>query len=135
MVQASIIVTRIDVDNLILEMNDSREKFSHSKLTQYIGGDAMDRSSLFRYRIFVNVIYYMDLMRSCTLTNLKVTCILLPNQIWHFTFLPLSTEGWASSWGRRVGHHIFNSVIIKRRGLGQFLGEGSRSPHFKPCHR
>ena len=58
MVQASIIVTRIDVDNLILEMNDSREKFSHSKLTQYIGGDAMDRSSLFRYRIFVNVIYY-----------------------------------------------------------------------------
>ena len=66
MVQASIIVTRIDVDNLILEMNDSRERFSHSKLTQYIGGDAMDRSSLFRYRIFVNVIYYMDLMRSWT---------------------------------------------------------------------
>ena len=66
MVQASIIVTRIDVDNLILEMNDSREKFSHSKLTQYIGGDAMDRSSLLRYRIFVSVIDYMDLMRSCT---------------------------------------------------------------------
>ena len=107
MVQASIIVTRIDVDNLIPEMNDSRERFSHSKLTQYIGGDAVDRSSLLRYRIFVNVIYYMDLMRSWTLTNLKVTCILLPNQIWHFYLL-----------------------TIKYRGLGQFLGEESRSPHF-----
>ena len=81
MLQASITVTRIDVDNLIMEMNDSREKFSHSKLTHYIGGDAMDRSSLLRYRIFVSVIYYMHLMRSCTLTNLKATCILLPNQI------------------------------------------------------
>ena len=107
MVKASIIVTRIDVDNLILEMNDSREKFSHSKLTQYIGGDAMDRSSLFRYRIFVNVIYYMDLKRSCTLTNLTLTCILLPNQMRHFYLL-----------------------TIKYRGLGQFLGEESRSPHF-----
>ena len=107
MVQASTIVTRIDVDNLILEMNDSREKFSHSKLTQYIRGGAMDRSSLLRYRIFVNVIYYMDLMRSCTLTNLKVTCTLLPNQIWHFYLL-----------------------TIKYRGLGQFLGKESRSPHF-----
>ena len=45
MVQVSVIVTRIDVDNPILEVNDSREKFPHSKLTQYIGGDAMDRSS------------------------------------------------------------------------------------------
>ena len=107
MVQASIIVTRIDVDNLIPEMNDSRERFSHSKLTQYIGGDAVDRSSLLRYRIFVNVIYYMDLMRSWTLTNLKVICILLPNQMRHFYLL-----------------------TIKYRGLGQFLGEESRSPHF-----
>ena len=101
MVQASIIVTRIDVDNLILEMNDSRETFSHSKLTQYIGGDVMDRSSLLRYRIFVSLIYYMDLMRICTLTYLKVTCILLPNQIWHIYLL-----------------------TIKYRGLGQFFGEG-----------
>ena len=69
------------------------------------------------------------------------------------TLSPLSTEGWASSWGREVGHHIFNLVtikhrglgqflgvevgrrifnlvIIKHRGLGQFFGEGSRSPHF-----
>ena len=40
MVQASVIVTRIDVDNLLLEMNDSKEKIQKSKSTQYIGGDA-----------------------------------------------------------------------------------------------
>ena len=39
-VQASVIVTRIDVDNLLLEMNDSKEKIQKSKSTQYIGGDA-----------------------------------------------------------------------------------------------
>ena len=40
MVQASIIVTRIDVDNLLPEMNDSKEKIQKSKSTQYIRGDA-----------------------------------------------------------------------------------------------
>ena len=39
-VQASVIVTRIDVDNLLLEMTDSKEKIQKSKSTQYIGGDA-----------------------------------------------------------------------------------------------
>ena len=38
--QTSIIVARIDVDNLLLEMNDSKEKIQKSKSTQYIGGDA-----------------------------------------------------------------------------------------------
>ena len=33
-------VARIDVDNLLLEMNDSNEKIQKSKSTQYIGGDA-----------------------------------------------------------------------------------------------
>ena len=39
-VQASKIVTRIDVGNLILEKNDSRETFPQWKPTQYSGGDA-----------------------------------------------------------------------------------------------
>ena len=54
------------------------------------------------------------------------------------TFLPLSpfsTEGWASLWGKGVGHHIFSLVAVQHRRLGQFMGEGSRSPHFQPCNR
>ena len=47
---------------------------------------------------------------------------------------PLSTEVWASSWGREVGHHIFYLVTIWHRGLGQLMGKGSRSPQFYPCH-
>ena len=31
-----------------------------------------------------------------------------------------------------VGHHIFKLVTLKHIGLAQFLGEGSRSPHFLP---
>ena len=53
------------------------------------------------------------------------------------TFLALSSfskEGWASSWGKGVGHHNFSLVTIQHRGLGQFIGEGSRSPQFYPCH-
>ena len=53
------------------------------------------------------------------------------------TFLPLSPfsrEGWPSSWGKGVGHHIFYLVTIQHRGLGQLMGGGSRSPHFYPCH-
>ena len=49
------------------------------------------------------------------------------------TFLnlsPLSTQGLPSFWGREVGHHIFYLVTIQHRGLGQFIVEGSRSPHF-----
>ena len=49
------------------------------------------------------------------------------------TFLnlsPFSTQGLPSFWGREVGHHIFYLVTIQHRGLGQFIVEGSRSPHF-----
>ena len=49
------------------------------------------------------------------------------------TFLSLSsfsTGGWVSSWGKGVSHHIFTLVTIQHRGLGKFMGEGSRSPHF-----
>ena len=49
-------------------------------------------------------------------------------------FRPITTEGWASSWGKGVGHHIFILVIVQHRGLGQFMGKGSKSPHFYPCH-
>ena len=49
------------------------------------------------------------------------------------TFLnlsPFSTQGLPSFWGREVGHRIFYLVTIQHRGLGQFIVEGSRSPHF-----
>ena len=60
MVQASIIVTRIDVDNLLLEMNDSKEKIQRSKSK----GCQTDHHTL-RYSVYVNVIYYVDPMRIC----------------------------------------------------------------------
>ena len=53
------------------------------------------------------------------------------------TFLPLSpfsTEVWASSWGKGVGHHIFTLVTIYHRGLGHFMGEGSKSLQFYARH-
>ena len=116
-----------------------------TSLFAFITGDQQTGHHTLRYSIYVIVIYYVDLMRSCTLTNLKATCILLPNQIWYFylsltrglgqffgkgsrspyfTSSPLSREDWASSWGRGVRHLIFNLVA------GQFLGEGSRSLYF-----
>ena len=48
---------------------------------------------------------------------------------------PFSTQVWASSWGKGVGHQNFTLLTNQHRGLGKFMGEGSRSPHFYPCHR
>ena len=52
-----------------------------TSLFAFITGDQQTGHHTLRYSIYVIVIYYVDLMRSCTLTNLKATCILLPNQI------------------------------------------------------
>ena len=47
---------------------------------------------------------------------------------------PFSTQVWVTSWGKEVGHHNFTLVTIQHTGLGQFMGEGSRSPQLYPCH-
>ena len=49
-----------------------------------------------------------------------------------FTLSPYRTEGVVSLRKKGVGHHIFKLVTLKHIGLAQFLGEGSRSPHFLP---
>ena len=51
-----------------------------------------------------------------------------------FTLSPYRTEGVVSLRKKGVGHHIFKLVTPKHIGLAQFLGEGSRSPHFLPGH-
>ena len=48
---------------------------------------------------------------------------------------PFSTQAWASSWGKGVGHHIFYLVTIQHTGLGQFMGKRSRSPKFYPSYQ